>query len=456
MSPFAAVRRALLWMIPAFTAALFLSAFSFEMNLGAQSRPADEPGKYLGPGSCASTACHGSVQPRSETSILQNEYSTWVVKDKHSKAFEMLRNPVSKRMAEILEIGPAEKSPKCLACHALDVPEAQRAKTFDLSEGVSCESCHGPASGWLGPHTTKNWSHLESVRLGMVDTKDLAARSHRCLSCHLGNVEKAVDHEMIAAGHPALFFELDSFSAVMPPHWKIPYDKDPWVGARSWGVGQAMQLRDALRQLERRARGGEGVVWPEFAEMQCYACHHALSKPQESWRIARGYAGRRPGNPPWDESRYAVFRRLAEMVDADASAQLNSDLTQLAREMSRLQGDRGAIASTAARAAATTQRFAERMNTLPMNQALVARLVQRIAGDADMLAYAGEQVAEQTAMALDSLWVAGGRPGAPAGSAQDKQVREAIQALFQQLEQPSAYNPAAFAAQLRKIQSLIR
>jgi len=53
------------------------------------------------------------------------------------------------------------------------------------------------------------------------------------------NENRFVDHEMIAAGHPDLFFELDSFSAVMPRHWKSPRESEPgkkavedaaWVG----------------------------------------------------------------------------------------------------------------------------------------------------------------------------------------------------------------------------------
>ena len=64
---------------------------------------------------------------------------------------------------------------------------------------------------WLGPHTERDWTHEKSVAVGMYDTRDLTKRSEKCLSCHLGNEEKSVDHEMIAAGHPDLFFELDSF-----------------------------------------------------------------------------------------------------------------------------------------------------------------------------------------------------------------------------------------------------
>src|SRR5580658_11013320 len=56
-------------------------------------KPADsngEPMKYIGPGSCAATSCHGSVKPVAGSRILQNEYSTWIVQDKHSHAYQAL------------------------------------------------------------------------------------------------------------------------------------------------------------------------------------------------------------------------------------------------------------------------------------------------------------------------------------------------------------------------------
>src|SRR5690349_2161575 len=108
--------------------------------------------KYTGPGSCASPACHGGVQPRLNGNIQQNEYSTWVVKDKHARAFSVLTNQTATRMARLLNIERADTSQKCLVCHSLSVTDDQRARSFDSSDGVSCEACHGPASNWLGPH----------------------------------------------------------------------------------------------------------------------------------------------------------------------------------------------------------------------------------------------------------------------------------------------------------------
>ena len=61
--------------------------------------PPAEPSKYTGPGSCSSTSCHGSVKPRADSRIFQNEYSIWVVQDKHAKAYNALTGAVGERMA---------------------------------------------------------------------------------------------------------------------------------------------------------------------------------------------------------------------------------------------------------------------------------------------------------------------------------------------------------------------
>src|SRR6478672_12769192 len=94
-------------------------------------------GKYNGPGGCASSSCHGSIQPRQITRVAQNEYSIWAGQDKHARAYQVLSNAVSLRIGKILNIGRPDQSQKCLACHALSVPAEQRAETFELVDGVS-------------------------------------------------------------------------------------------------------------------------------------------------------------------------------------------------------------------------------------------------------------------------------------------------------------------------------
>lgn len=419
----------------------------------AQATP---PAQYTGPGSCASTTCHGSVTPRSDNRVLQNEYSTWIVKDKHSKAYSALTGATGQRMAQILGLKKAETAPKCLACHALDVPAAQRARTFDLSEGVSCENCHGPAAAWLGPHTERGWTHQQSIAAGMYDTRDLTRRAEKCLTCHLGNDEKSVDHEMIAAGHPDLYFELDSFSAVMPRHWKEPGGPgadpgtDPWYDVHELSTGQAVQLKQSLLRLAARAHG---KVWPEYSELQCYSCHHSLTTPEDSWRQARGYPGRRPGDPPWNPSRYTILHELISQADLDGSAKLDAELAELARLMSQLNPDRDAVATAATNSARLVSDLSAKVDATPGDAVATLKMMQKISGDAEGISAQGEHAAAQAAMAMQSLFVAYDRNEKFRNSAE---VRAAITGLFQELQNPSAYDPAKFAARLQQVDALLR
>jgi hypothetical protein len=424
----------------------------------------DQAAKYIGPGSCAATSCHGSVKPVADSRILQNEYSTWIIKDKHSKAYQALTGEIGQRMARILKLGSkAEEAPKCLGCHSLYAAPAQRGRPFELSEGVSCENCHGPSSAWLGGHTERQWTHEKSLAVGMVDTRNVIHRTEKCLECHLGSQDKFVDHEMIAAGHPDLYFELDSFSAVEPRHWKTPCESAPgkpledgaWTGVRDWSVGQAVQLRASLERLTWRAKNqryDKKDVWPEYSELSCFACHHALVPAKDSWRQAHDYPGRRPGDPAWNSSRYVVFRVLAKQVDAAGAQELERHLTALANQLSTLNPDRAAVESEATSAEPVAQHLAERLAVMTYDQDLAMRLLQQITGDAETIALADERAAEQATMAIDSLYIAYSKQAQPKNA---EEVRVAINGLFQQLENPSSYNADQFTAALRHIHGLL-
>ena len=446
--------------------ALCLACAGLAATAKAQNSQGSEA-KFIGPGSCAATACHGSVKPVAESRILQNEYSTWILKDKHARAYQALTSGVGERMARILKLGAkAEESPKCLACHALYTTPEQRGRSFEITEGVSCENCHGPAQAWLGQHTERESpeKHAKSITLGMTDTRDVMHRAEKCLTCHLGTAQRFVDHEMIAAGHPDLFFELDSFSAVMPRHWKQPREsaagkpaEDPnWTSVRDWGAGQAVQLGAAMERLTWRANGQpyDGKqIWPEYSELSCVACHHSLGPAKDSWRQEHGYSGRRPGDPAWNVSRYIVFRVIARQLDPASAQELDQRLAAVVDEMSKLNPDRTAVASAATAAAPVAQRFAERLATMNYDSALALRAMQGITRDADTISLGDERAAEQATMALDSLYIAYSKQTNPANAGE---VRAAINALFQQLENPSAYNADRFASALQRIGQSLR
>ena len=417
-----------------------------------QQSPSPQPGavgKFNGPGACAASSCHGGVQPKNITRIWQNEFSIWAAQDKHARAYSVLSNPVSLRMGKILQLEqPPNKTEKCLVCHSLYVPAELRAATFQPDDGVSCENCHGPAVGWLGPHTMKDWQHEQSVKLGMYDTRDLVKRAERCLTCHLGTPEKQVDHEMIAAGHPDLTFELDSFSAAMPRHWKANRSDDAWFAVQVWAVGEAVQLRESLNRLSHRASGPN---WPEYAELDCFACHHSLTPADASWRQAVGYKGRRPGVPAWNASRYLVFRYFAAIVDPQTTQRMETALDHLSLLIGKPASPQE-ISSTALNTSALVDTLVQKIRTQRYDQDVTARIMLAIAGNSEVIAAAGERTAEQATMALDSLSIA---YTANTKVANASELRAAINNLFPQLQSPSAYNAPQFRQQLQKVQALL-
>lgn len=406
------------------------------------SASGDPGGKYTGPGSCSSPSCHGAVQARSDNSVLQTEYGTWVVRDKHSRAASVLTDQLSKGIGRILDLRP-DTSERCLACHSLNVPEEEKSRSFDSDEGVSCESCHGPASNWLGQHTTRGWNYDRSVEQGMTNTRDLIKRSEICLSCHLGTDSKWVDHQMIAAGHPDLYFELDSFSAAMPAHWK-EVDPDPWVDLRVLVVGEAVQLRENMRRIVRDT----ARFWPEYSELDCFACHHSLTTAADSWRQQHGYSGRRAGNPAWNSSRYAVFKLILAQLDLDDARQLEQSLARTNALVSDVTADRRAIASAAQATADIADRIAHHLAGHSFDAAAALQLVKAISGRADWVSYQGERSAEQAVMVLNSLVIAYCK-NARVAPATEAQLKAWVAGLFQLVENPSAYLPESFAAQLR-------
>jgi len=390
------------------------------------------PHTYVGAGGCASSNCHGSTTaaPESQSRILGNEYATWSVADKHSRAYKTLEDPRSKRMAEILKIADATRDNRCTVCHAVGSPEKS------LSDGVACEACHGQATDWLGSHTERN-SHQDSIRKGMTDTKNLEVRAKTCLACHLGKADQVVDHEMIAAGHPDLAFELDTFTSAQPAHHRgaKPEPDNTLPGVRAWAVGQSTALAEGMRLLALHADKN----WPEFSELECYQCHHDLRA--ESWRIQRGYAGRKPGALQVNLARFEVIEDLVTAAAPEQRAAFDSAAAQLRA----LVSDKPAGGAAIARAAKNVERagdvLAAKFLAQNFDAAAARALIRAMATDIQRIADAGVNAAEQATMSLDAL---------TAALSEDARRQQAVTALYNYLEHPSMYKPADFVALFRK------
>jgi hypothetical protein len=425
--------------------------------------------KYVGVGSCAANNCHGSVTPGSipGIQIKQNEHYTWLKKDKHAKAYDVLLQGRSVKIAQHLRLtGAPEKSPKCLSCHALNIPAEQRGPYYQVEDGVSCEVCHGPAEHWLGTHITRGYA--ASVQVGMYDTKNLTRRAEKCVACHVGDANQNVDHEMIAAGHPDLGFELDTFTALMPPHWRPP--RGAWLEAQAWTIGQAVALRETTKRLARRAQQRAAPGWPEFAEFDCFACHHEVRNVAStyykrsdhgllkagdewlaSWRQTRGYAGV-AGIPPWDTARHLVFRHLVGVVAPDSRATIDQELTTLTRLMEKIGAtDPQQVETTATRVAQLVEPLVPQVGNVKFDEKLVLTLLRNISSDRDTLAAADLRTAEQAAMAIEALFTAYRKQ---VKTPNDKAIQDTIRRLFDVLEKPEQYDPQQCSTHLQTLHGL--
>jgi hypothetical protein len=341
------------WLCPCLLTAVLVGAGAALARIPGRAEAGDLPpaaARYelRGAGSCAAAACHnGNGQPGDKGS----EYTTWVLRDPHSHAFEVLYGEKSRQIEKNRQHPPGvkedhpESDPLCLNCHVLPgiEPTADggerlpRRRLFALEDGVSCEACHGAAGGWLTQHYTAAWRDRtpeQKTAEGMTNTKDLRVRAELCVRCHVGAGDIDVNHDLIAAGHPRLAFEYAAFHANLPKHWDARKDKQgrPDFEARQWALGQIVSSRAALALLAHRAEEKNKRPWPEFAEYDCYACHHDLKTENE--RRDQG-----PGDaPPWGTWYHALVPEAARGPN-----EVRTGLTDLAAQMAKPRPDRAEV-----------------------------------------------------------------------------------------------------------------
>lgn len=261
--------------------------------------------KYASMVGCNTKDCHGADKAMGSPGL--NEYSIWKAQDPHAKAFNTLYKKASKDMGAAMNIPNVTQSPKCVNCHSMIVPPENvvEGAKWSLQNGVSCEVCHGPGEKWVKPHATpkeSNWTHKQSVEVGMIDLRDPYDWTVKCASCHL-----QIDHDMIKAGHPRLHFEIIEYNARTGAHWKTEKHPSmaPGFDAKMWTLGQAVSLAEALRNLGRHLSGGADADLVKKATEQ--AASHM--------NILKLVAGFQAAEIPADAAKCA---ELAKAVEAQA------------------------------------------------------------------------------------------------------------------------------------------
>lgn len=287
---------------------------------------AAEPRALVGPGACTSSGCHAA--PVEGHDAWQSAYTVWSTRDPHARAQRVLHEPLATRIVAALAsrdpglaATPAPENKACVGCHAT-------ARDALAAAGVSCESCHGAAGDWLVAHTLPGWKTAGNT-LGMVDLADPTTCAARCAGCHVGGPPTAdgavreVSHDLIAAGHPRLAFELRSSKASEPPHWRSRLVAagdgravvDP---VDEWALGRLATLRAYLEQTLAQSEAACGLhgpagadapiarVWPEFTAFDCYGCHRPAVAALDGRGVGRDTTPASRGAPRLEPLQWAL------------------------------------------------------------------------------------------------------------------------------------------------------
>ncbi len=247
-------------------------------------------------------------------SKCHQDQNAWWNNDPHSRSADPFLNGERKnvQLARLYGLTPAESQRGdrlCMDCHGTVTTGQERREVFD---GVSCQSCHGPAADYLEPHQagdkalgTKRPGYAEGLRLGMRELRDLKVRAVNCATCHY-----VTDPGLLSTGHPsgADFDIVERMKKIK--HWSLPPDPagdlhGAWLAA----VGTRGSIPDVVvASLPAGGGAGSGSASGGSAG--------AAAGPADGGGAANA-AGRSSGPAgPAADDRAAAERRAARLARA--------------------------------------------------------------------------------------------------------------------------------------------
>ena len=414
---------------------------------------------YVGVASCAGSTCHGRSEADGKI-VRQDELRAWQDPSSpagaHSRAWRVLTEPRSKAIAARLGIGEASTAPACLGCHATPAGGA-RGPRFQISDGVGCESCHGPASGWLASHYAVGGTHSNNVARGMVPLDDPRARAGQCLDCHFGSADAGqfVNHRIMAAGHPRISFELDLFSTLQQHHNEdgdYVQRKRRTNPVQMWAVGQAMALERSLTLFQNVERGTEGM-FPEFYFFDCHTCHRRISddpraEPDKEANPARPIPR---GMPAYNDENMIMLSAAARVVAPAAASRFDRDSRAFHLAIAK---DRASALAAANPLKASARAVADAFAG-GVSRAQTFEIIDAIAGGAISPRFTDYAGSVQAVMAVDTLLSSLVNSGQVSGSAAEA-IRADINGAYRAVREPNDYRPRDFRASLGRAASAIR
>jgi hypothetical protein len=231
-----------------------LIGLAFFASLLRQSAPASpDPASVKGPEACGE--CH------------KNEVQAWQLTPHYTTFNEMHRRPEARAIADKMGVSRIKSDSLCLNCHYTSkITDGQS----QVIAGVSCESCHGAAKGWIDVHNdyggkgitkaTETAEHREARRAkaaaaGMIYPENLYAVAANCYQCHIVTDEKLTN----VGGHTAgsADFNLLTWSQGMVRHNFLQTDNKSNAAPSQeharmlYAVGAILNVEYSIRAVAR-------------------------------------------------------------------------------------------------------------------------------------------------------------------------------------------------------------
>lgn len=145
--------------------------------------PKNEPVLITGSGKCGE--CH-------QLQNLGNQQDVWE-KSKHFEAYKILLSARAIDFALKNNLEEPVKNKLCLKCHTTEfsLENREKASSYNITEGVGCESCHGAGSKYSPTDIMKDKELFRK-------NGGISGDENTCLSCHSpkGNKEQKISEDV--------------------------------------------------------------------------------------------------------------------------------------------------------------------------------------------------------------------------------------------------------------------
>lgn len=143
------------------------------MGMAQTAKKAEAHYKYVGVKTCK--MCHNNPAKGKQFAIWKSS--------KHATAYATLATAEAKKLAKAKGITDPQKSPECLKCHVTGygLPKTDFTPKYNMENGVTCEACHGPGSGYWKYSTMKK-IYKGKIKPGTVGLTMPNAKT--CETCH--------------------------------------------------------------------------------------------------------------------------------------------------------------------------------------------------------------------------------------------------------------------------------